>query len=509
MSTTGSGTDACHRALSIPEIVGTIFLSADSLDVPDKHQIPLNVSQTCREWRYIAINYAALWSHLKLEIDTVERKGVDYLKLLRFWLPRSGGRPMELLVKFIWTLPGSFEDFPKEDLHRAQQYAGDIVQLFSTYQHRWRTVYLVSSGPSFPDDFSVTLSYMPLLESLHIGYTSLDGIETPRHTLISDTELDRVHATYILDASVESPVFHNLHTLELFLISNPTVGEGSISLFTALKETPNLERLRVHYEVEPHLPDLNWMVQIPDSGHRITLPRLRELDWKVISSKFSELLRMFLITPALEVLMLVILGDEFGAYGDWIRTRMPEGAPSLTKLSLDFYTTLQFDPESVVALLSAIPSIQYLTIRISSLEDAWQRRFWHLLAYHGSDNDNDTSQTQLCPDIRILNIRIYFCQDPPNHPYLVDIMKTIRSRLQRGRFAAQVELGWPKQNPNPPWDGTDIMDKISATAESLDLRVDQFMTPKRPCITLRFRGYSLRRRRPVVSASTSGNGSGE
>ncbi|KAI0773404.1 hypothetical protein BC629DRAFT_1528260 [Irpex lacteus] len=455
---------ACHRALSIRELVSHIFLTADS--IPDLHQAPLNVSQTCREWRHIALNLSGLWSYITLDVNVAKQRERDYLKLLGIWLQRSGERPLDISMNLFWTVPDTFAEFTNQYVITAQLYAAEMVRLLSAYQSRWRNVQLVSSGPSFPDWFSIMLSNMPLLTTLSIGFKWLDGLHAPGHFLIGRTNsYTQPRATYILDVT-RQPTLPALRNLELFFIADHGVSPAMTSLSTMLQATPNLQKLTVWFEDNRDIPDVNSITQTINAGFRIPLSHLRELSWKVKIGKFSEMLRLCLRAPALKSIWLEIQDDECAAYANWLRDQSPEGVSSIRTLMLDLSSVSdRFDPANVVILLSAMPAMKSLAVGLPSSENAWQRGFWRQLSWN-----NDAQAVQLCPRLNLLDLRIGNCADPVNQPFLVDIMKMIRSRLRRGRFGAVVRLGWPCDEPPPVWEPSKIMENMRDTVNSLGLK---------------------------------------
>ncbi|KDQ60129.1 hypothetical protein JAAARDRAFT_596663 [Jaapia argillacea MUCL 33604] len=87
---------ALHRTLP-PEILGEIFsLAVDK----DTWRFPITISQVCRQWRTIVHQYPRAWTLIR-----INRRST--LRLLRFWLGKSGVCP--LTIEFDGTAVGCVE----------------------------------------------------------------------------------------------------------------------------------------------------------------------------------------------------------------------------------------------------------------------------------------------------------------------------------------------------------------------------------------------------------------
>ncbi|KAJ7435659.1 hypothetical protein B0H11DRAFT_1886824 [Mycena galericulata] len=93
--------EVVYPVLTLPsEITSRIFvecLPAHGRVRPAPHTAPLSLTQTCRQWREIAIASCMLWRSVNLCLDG--RSSDSALPRLRQWFARTKGQPLSLTIR--------------------------------------------------------------------------------------------------------------------------------------------------------------------------------------------------------------------------------------------------------------------------------------------------------------------------------------------------------------------------------------------------------------------------
>ncbi|KAH8119560.1 hypothetical protein DFH11DRAFT_453106 [Phellopilus nigrolimitatus] len=148
-----------------PEIIKKIFLAclfSRPHITPAKRQAPLNVSETCRYWRNIALSTTQLWAHLDFysEEDPIQYIHLQYLlTTMHTWFARSNNAP----------LSSNMHISIRDDSDRALcSTAEQVVSSLFRQQNRWKAIKLYCTGWEFSEDFYLAATSMPLIESLQL-----------------------------------------------------------------------------------------------------------------------------------------------------------------------------------------------------------------------------------------------------------------------------------------------------------------------------------------------------
>lgn len=148
-----------------PELLSEIFRHCLVPGVPMRPlpaDAPMLLTQVCSRWHTVATSDAMLWRSLRVYVHSKSR---SHLELVRVWLRRSGGTPLNV----------SFSALTDSD-------ALPLFELLCSYAHRWQTLdlgiplallrYLSSIGGNFP-----------MLQSLAIQIDGVDDIPIETMTL--------------------------------------------------------------------------------------------------------------------------------------------------------------------------------------------------------------------------------------------------------------------------------------------------------------------------------------
>ncbi|RDB19222.1 hypothetical protein Hypma_013555 [Hypsizygus marmoreus] len=235
------------------EILGDIFLqalrSADSSE-RDSCSAPMNLSQVCRHWRWVALSMPTLWSSLSFSFHP--RRLKTWKKLVHLWIERSGEAPLSL---------------------------------FLSHHHHVITQIL---APCLP-----RLSYMSVYLSLDTIY---EFLSTPFTNAISLTAVDIVHHDSVRETLDRTSKFVSslpaLRRLTWHSASSPTAFLG-LSL-------PSLTQLTLHAPV-PFDLSCAFLSKCSSAVH-IELHRIQGPSQLMAPVKRT-------ILPSLEFLLIHALGD--------------------------------------------------------------------------------------------------------------------------------------------------------------------------------------------------------
>ncbi|KAH8119553.1 hypothetical protein DFH11DRAFT_1740248 [Phellopilus nigrolimitatus] len=159
-----------------PEIVLEIFFEClfsrphHTLSI---RQAPLNVSQTCRYWRNVALSSSKLWAHLVLcsRKSSFQTAQLQYiLAAMNTWFLRSNKAPLSFNMHI------SIPDFSDKALRSS---AEQVVSSLFSQQNRWKNIKLVCIGLDFSETFYLEATSMPLIESLQLRFSPNKGYYYP------------------------------------------------------------------------------------------------------------------------------------------------------------------------------------------------------------------------------------------------------------------------------------------------------------------------------------------
>ena len=371
-----------------PDVLFQIFLSAVLADYgePSRRQAPLNVSQTCRSWRHVALSSPRLWSYLTMEFEEMdkderedymeqrqqmtadERAAKDRLLEMRMqtWLDRSGAVPLSFTLR---------EGMPMDNLSL----------LLLQHQSRWQEIKIRWNRDRLePPVLEVT--NLRRLNRLSIEYYSIEysnGCNYKYETMEKMQYPDR-HPLYP-DTSrpvLQFPPLHNPQDAIAPALTNLKIdwltGVAStprLFLLPMLKHSPNLEDLCVDF-FPGMKPDIIFPQDDPvladHTGQPFTfedireppvhLPRLRSLTYLCSHGPYTSVLA-HLRVPLLQRLALGV--------GDWREYTFDEGGvvtgdicEMLNESSAQvktFVSHLHLNEEEWMDLYRSLPSVEALT----------------------------------------------------------------------------------------------------------------------------------------------------
>lgn len=96
---------------------------------------PLLLCQVCRLWKDLALTLPQLWTSLDVYVSLGKSRPAS--ALAKLWLARSGALPLSL---------GLFQQNESNDNRVA---AGEILDLYKRYIHRWSNIYFDLTGPRY------------------------------------------------------------------------------------------------------------------------------------------------------------------------------------------------------------------------------------------------------------------------------------------------------------------------------------------------------------------------
>ncbi|KAK7026118.1 hypothetical protein VNI00_015693 [Paramarasmius palmivorus] len=216
-----------------------------------EHNFRITLTHVCRRWRAIAIELHSLWTFPDFRSP----------ELATEMLKRSGGAPLHIEFKYTKHSRKTNDRLPKEVILARTE------TLYDTHRHlpRLKTLKLLRMSPRVMENLAAKyVQAAPNLRSLELQVQSGDGYDLPLNFLGGHAPLLR---RLILDdcgLAYNSPLTHNLTSLEL---------TGSKTAFAqlfcmALRFMPVLKRLSLN---EVYCND-------PGDGIIAVLPKLHRLD---------------------------------------------------------------------------------------------------------------------------------------------------------------------------------------------------------------------------------------
>ncbi|EPS97240.1 hypothetical protein FOMPIDRAFT_1129047, partial [Fomitopsis schrenkii] len=221
-----------------PELLSKIFLhTAGQHAYPARVPPQICVTHVCRHWREVALQCAALWSHV--DVPALPEKLAEFLK-------RSKDAPLSMTLSFRplrWHLPSARQLVPPEDA---------ALSALSAL-HRVQTLTVDASE----DPTDVVLEHMggraPLLESLTItsrglSLSKLIHVRESISRMLSHPESRRLRtlATDLCCLTWKEIPWDGLTRLEVHSNGHSDPGEPGIpSFFKALSHMPCLKELEL------------------------------------------------------------------------------------------------------------------------------------------------------------------------------------------------------------------------------------------------------------------------
>ncbi|KAH8104452.1 hypothetical protein DFH11DRAFT_116804 [Phellopilus nigrolimitatus] len=139
-------------------------------------QAPLNVSQTCRYWRNVALSSSKLWAHLDLcsRESSFQHDQLQYfLATMNTWFFRSNKVPLSFNM---------FISIPENSDEALRSTTEKVVSSLFRQQCRWKDIKLACSGLRFSENFNLEATSMPLIESLQLSFPlNKDYLNHPLH----------------------------------------------------------------------------------------------------------------------------------------------------------------------------------------------------------------------------------------------------------------------------------------------------------------------------------------
>ncbi|KAJ3507549.1 hypothetical protein NLJ89_g6239 [Agrocybe chaxingu] len=119
-----------------------------------KKDAPLLLCQVCRLWRQAALSIPNLWMSLDVYVSTGQARPA--LPLVELWLARSGGLPLSLSL------------FQQNDSNANRVAAGEILDLYKSYIHRWCDIQFDLTGPRYSRQLTPQQSSAPMLKQFRM-----------------------------------------------------------------------------------------------------------------------------------------------------------------------------------------------------------------------------------------------------------------------------------------------------------------------------------------------------
>ncbi|KAI0347148.1 hypothetical protein BDW22DRAFT_1480823 [Trametopsis cervina] len=426
-----------HRPILDDDIIVLIFEYAAQVDTTH-YEMHISASQTCRQWRRVALNTAALWSRFDLVVDVRKWRQAPCVQLLQAWLARSKSCPLYFSVHFCAnTLNGAAVSADprrinnnKKEARRRETYAANVMQLLLACQSRWREAKVLFTSTGLRKKFTAKLHDTPTLEKLEVRY-NVKGAQRPLFAEGPETSLVPIYALEPRDGVV----FPCLKYLDLWIPG--LISTAIKSLIAVLQHTPELRTLLVSH----HTVDWRMRRAYNDLLEYPSLPHLREITWRVPSS-FVRWIAHCIIVPALQELHVKATGDSpFFSVCQWLSVE--DNASRLTCLHLDFTWVEEWsasDAASDARILSRVVSLERLHLTEPFVGRDHSKGFWTQFTLpEGSDRvgTGDIS----CPALVFLSVKFSARVPDDYEPFA----RMLASRARDERFSALIEMS-PRSN---------------------------------------------------------------
>ncbi|KAF8881046.1 hypothetical protein CPB84DRAFT_1851688 [Gymnopilus junonius] len=331
---------------------------------------PFTIGAVCRRWRHIAWSSPYVWSIFTMVVPRPHISETR-IQLAKEYLSRSGRLPLSINVRahsFDNSAPGIAQFYP-------------LIDIINQYSSRWRQLYL-----SLPSSLFALLTFSSASSLLDVDLDCLDEDKSSLHTLLP-----------ILPPVVETQYLH---------LDPPSMNWTQVTHFTTslLKVDQVLQILRLGPCLrECVFCDIRFReVDSPDQAFApVTHPLLESLR---VSLNFDDSEGLFfskVTLPALQHFQ-VESSDFDPLYHDHLASFLTRSSQlrSLKLLEADFD-----DPEHVLVLLRATPSLEKLQIPYGSAMENYLAPFYHALSCHLPTNENPIPDftEPLLPSLRVFD----------------------------------------------------------------------------------------------------------
>ena len=357
-----------------PDVLFEIFSEAihEEESRPSRCAPPINVSQTCRSWRYAALSFPQLWSILNMDasripedesrqarcITTLEQK---FENALQTWLDRSRNASL----RYSWT-----EDRPHDK----------VSFLLLDHQARWERIYISWNRDRVkPPVLEVT--DLRRLESLSIDYTTSKYQEPTAYVNLTLQERQRagndplfpdLSRPLIKFPHLSNPAHAIAPALTELTLNNLTglPDTPRVVLIPILQHTPNLEILIVKFYLGTdidydetrgvYIDHTNQPARLDiERGPSVRLPCLRSLTYECFGAPYTNVLA-HLRVPALKELRLG--EDNWTSYNEdrWDTDDICEMLRESAAHVRSFVCFLDLDGGEWMALYESLPSLESL-----------------------------------------------------------------------------------------------------------------------------------------------------
>ena len=249
------------------------------------------VSQVCKQWRAIALDYPDLWNRLKLQ-DTSH----EWLAVL---LERSKGAPLDISLDLHASSP--YYMTPKQALGDVLKARAAVVRSLSI------SVMCRDPGPVLKllDRKRLRPEYLDLSVACPLSLPTLEAV----HQLFRRVPTSRLRRLKVQSLALQSfaPAFSQLTHLTIDDKSGWCPTEPRIEfeeILDALTSMKSLEEL----DIRPHQPFIPSTSDLPTTSAPIVLPRLRHLSIEACVLDMTCLLDN-LDAPSLSRLCIDVVGD--------------------------------------------------------------------------------------------------------------------------------------------------------------------------------------------------------
>ncbi|KAF9530734.1 hypothetical protein CPB83DRAFT_850215 [Crepidotus variabilis] len=326
-----------------------------------KKTTPLTLGGVCGYWRNTVWRYPPLWSHVYLFLS--EKRYTRQMKILDFWLERSGNQPLLLNISLV-----------KEEAWDAKRIPDSMIDILLKHSTRWRAISWVLPEAWYPHLNQIR----PKLDNLYSictqpTYKDADQSPTLRERLIfldSAPKLEKVHLNgyYLTDVPLQWIQLTHL-TLQQVYIDE---------CYYAFHRSPNLARCKISKLL---VNDVNRTVECPSS--QIHMEKMKKFILHASSWKDAVELLGHVSLPAVETLdlsgsqgdatfeqlskaILSAIGDlKVGCNGDMIVASSTLTSLALRDANLDFKSDSSTDTE-LKSLLLQLPSLETLDIKVTN-----------------------------------------------------------------------------------------------------------------------------------------------
>ncbi|KAH8118824.1 hypothetical protein DFH11DRAFT_1798468 [Phellopilus nigrolimitatus] len=384
------------------------WLPLPNLAYSSNTDAPLNVSQVCRTWRYSTVSNSALWANLSFYAQKdpsfdltnslvypeviqprifIQPRIEAAVKAWAIWLARSCSSPLFIRLDpnlIVWT---------------SDEHEGITKLLVMTLSHQRRWKHIDIGFPQEYYDMKYTMCDMPLLEKLSVdvqlawakpaGRVCLDLSCSPRLR-----ELRMSDICYLHDPT---PTFGKLNKLSIRNRNGLLFGPTWKDFIQTARFAPQLQFIEKL---------ILYVANVRDTTE-VVLPMVREARFELVATQPRALRHALsqLTIPNLESLDITVYGTHIAANGSSlfisIKSLILRSKCPLTSLSLCPSPDWRYESDDtthVLDLLSMIPELRHLSLRLHNLGDA----FLHALTITPGSSVFEP-EVNLCPGLESIS----------------------------------------------------------------------------------------------------------